>query len=94
MLVYDSEGCAGFSNVISVTEIMGNEPTIAMDGDANLCDGSVLTLLASEADNYLWSTGEETASIEVTESGSPVHRTRFSWRCMMHHLKTRSCRMM
>ena len=70
VLVYDSEGCAGFSNVISVTESLGNEPTIALDGDANLCDGSVLTLLASEADNYLWSTGEETASIEVTESGS------------------------
>ena len=70
MLVYDSEGCAGFSNLLTVTEIMGNAPTIAVDGDTNLCDGSTLTLTASNADNYTWSTGEESQSIEVTTSGA------------------------
>ena len=70
VLVYDSEGCAGFSNLLTVTEIMGNAPTIAVDGDTNLCDGSTLTLTASNADNYTWSTGEESQSIEVTTSGA------------------------
>ena len=69
VLVYDANGCAGFSNLVNVTEIVGNAPTVALDGDANLCDGSVLTLTASEATNYLWSTGEETQSIEVTSEG-------------------------
>ncbi len=69
VLVYDDAGCAGFSNLVNITEIVGNAPTVDLDGDANLCDGSVLTLTASEAANYLWSTGAETQSIEVTVAG-------------------------
>jgi len=70
VLVYDSEGCAGYSNIVTVTEIVGNSPTIELDGSTDLCDGSVLTLTASDADNYTWSTGDETQSIDVTSSGS------------------------
>ena len=70
VLVYNSEGCAGFSNLLTVTEIVGNSPTIDLDGSTDLCDGSVLTLTASDADNYTWSTGDETQSIDVTASGS------------------------
>ena len=70
VLVYDEAGCAGFSNLLTITEIVGNAPTIAYDGSTDLCDGSVLTLTASDADNYTWSTGDETQSIDVTTSGS------------------------
>jgi hypothetical protein len=70
VLVYDDAGCAGFSNLVTVTEIVGNVPTIAVDGDVNLCDGGMLTLTASNADNFIWSTGEESQSIEVTTSGA------------------------
>ena len=70
LLVYDGAGCAGFSNLLSVTEIVGNAPTIEVDGSTDLCDGSTLVLTASNADNYTWSTGEETQTIEVTTSGS------------------------
>ena len=70
VLVYDDAGCAGFSNLLTVTEIVGNVPTIAVDGDVNLCDGGMLTLTASNADNFIWSTGEESQSIEVTTSGA------------------------
>ncbi|MGB2157823.1 MAG: FG-GAP-like repeat-containing protein [Flavobacteriales bacterium] len=70
VLVYDDAGCAGFSNLLTVTEIVGNVPTIAVDGDVNLCDGGMLTLTASNADNFIWSTGDESQSIEVTTSGA------------------------
>jgi len=70
LLAYDAEGCAGYSNLVSVMLIEGNVPTIALDGDSDLCDGSTLTLMASNADNFTWSTGEQTQSIEVSEAGS------------------------
>jgi hypothetical protein len=70
VLVYDDAGCAGFSNLLTVTEIVGNVPTIDVDGDVNLCDGGMLTLTASNADNFIWSTGEDSQSIEVTSSGA------------------------
>ena len=70
VLVYDEAGCAGFSNLLTIIEVAGNAPAIAFDGSTDLCDGSVLTLTASDADNYTWSTGDETQSIDVTTSGS------------------------
>ena len=41
------------------------------DGNPNICDGEVITLNPSSltADSYLWSNGETTPSIEVSESG-------------------------
>ena len=69
VIVYDADGCAGISNLVTLVEIVGNAPTIALDGDSDLCDGGTLTLTASDADNYTWSTGENTQSIEVTTSG-------------------------
>ena len=65
-----TQDAPGSRNLLTVTEIVGNVPTIAVDGDVNLCDGGMLTLTASNADNFIWSTGEETQSIEVTTSGS------------------------
>ena len=70
VIAYDSEGCAGVSNLVTLQEIVGNAPTIALDGDSDLCEGGTLTLTASDADNYTWSTGEDTQSIEVTTSGA------------------------
>ena len=37
---------------------------------SGLCPGGTLTLTASESESYLWSTGETTRSISVTEAGS------------------------
>ena len=70
VVVYDADGCGGVSNLVTVSEIVGNTPTISLDGDNDVCDGTALTLTASDADNYTWSTGEQTQSIEVTTSGS------------------------
>ena len=44
------------SNVVVVTEILGNMPTIDASGSPDLCAGTTLLLTASPADNYAWST--------------------------------------
>jgi PKD repeat protein len=44
-------------------------PTITVTGDLTFCEGGSVTLTSSESDSYLWSSGETTRSIEVTESG-------------------------
>lgn len=69
IVVTDAEGCGGISNVVSVLEIIGDAPTIEIDGDLNICDGSDIEMVASEAASWLWSTGEETQSIVVSSSG-------------------------
>jgi hypothetical protein len=45
------------------------EAEITADGDLEFCDGGAVVLTASEAVEYLWSNGETTQSITVTESG-------------------------
>ena len=70
LLVMNSEGCAGSSNVISVVEVVGEQPTIEIEGSLNLCDGGTVVMSASEAETWIWSTGEETQTIDVTSSGT------------------------
>ena len=33
VVVYDADGCGGVSNLVTVSEIVGNTPTISLDGD-------------------------------------------------------------
>jgi hypothetical protein len=42
---------------------------ITADGDLEFCDGGAVVLTVSESAEYLWSNGETTQSITVTESG-------------------------
>ncbi|PCJ81503.1 MAG: hypothetical protein COA49_05260 [Bacteroidetes bacterium] len=70
LLITTAEGCAGSSNVVSVVEISGETPTIEIDGNLNLCLGSEISMTASEASNWLWSTGEETQTIIVNSAGT------------------------
>lgn len=61
-------------NVSTNTQLLCVEPlpsnTITTDGPVTFCEGESVTLTAPGTTNILWSTGETTASIEVTESGS------------------------
>ena len=41
-MVFNEEGCAGSSNIVSVIEIVGDAPTVVIDGDLNLCDGAAI----------------------------------------------------
>lgn len=45
-------------------------PTITAGGPTNFCSGGSVTLTSSTGTSYLWSTGETTASISPTVSGS------------------------
>ncbi len=59
----------GCSSVVTSTTITTNAiPTISISGNNVACEGDIVTLTASGASSYLWSTGETTASIQVTAS--------------------------
>lgn len=45
-------------------------PTISSDGPTTFCDGESVNLTSSNASTYAWSSGETTASINVTTSGT------------------------
>ena len=45
-------------------------PTVLASGSTTICNGTALILSVAEADQYLWSTGATTQSIEVTEGGN------------------------
>jgi len=52
--------------------VLLNKTSVALifpDGPLHFCEGGSVTLSANEGVTYLWSTGEETPSILVTESG-------------------------
>jgi hypothetical protein len=48
----------------------GQLPTISSSNSNNLCDGQTLTLTATAGTSFLWSTGETTQSITVSQPGS------------------------
>jgi|GEM_PF-818488 len=64
--VTNEYGCTDTDEV--VVTINPNPEADAGD-DQEICDGETATLTASGGGSYLWSTGETTASIEVTEAG-------------------------
>lgn len=45
-------------------------PTCNITGNSLVCNGGSTTFTASGGDSYLWSTGETTASIQVSQSGT------------------------
>ncbi len=65
----DANGCKATSNVISVNVSNAPVPTIQNSGATALCQGQTVTLTASDADSYLWSTNETTKSITVNSGG-------------------------
>ncbi len=55
---------------------------INSDTDGDICEGNVVTLTAGiDEDSYLWSTGETTKSIEVTETGIYSVVSLKEWGC-------------
>lgn len=61
--------CNGLTNTIAVEVIQPTPPTISVNGELSLCEGSSVELISSNADGYTWSNGEEAQAITVTESG-------------------------
>jgi hypothetical protein len=63
----DANGCSASSTPISVN--VSNAPIPTINATATeACSGETITLTASTSDSYLWSTGETTQAIAVTQS--------------------------
>lgn len=68
--VTNVNGCSGVSDTVDVVVNPNPTPTITPDGPLEFCAGDSVTLAASAASGYLWSTGATTQSIVVYTSGS------------------------
>ncbi len=62
----NAEGCTGTA---TVTVAVNPLPTITVSGNTMLCAGNSTTLTASGADSYSWSTGDNTASVNISAFG-------------------------
>jgi PKD repeat protein len=70
LTITNSGGCSGY--VIHNVEIypLPEAPEITIEGSPEICDGDSVTLsVPDNYDTYLWSNGEETYQINVTEAG-------------------------
>ncbi len=67
--VTTDEGCSAVANVIRVVVNPIEIPTIAVMGDSIFCAGETAVLVASDASAYIWSTGDTTQSIAVSQPG-------------------------
>jgi hypothetical protein len=67
--VADANGCASASTPISVNVSNAPAPTISASS-TQACSGDVVTVTASAADSYLWSSGETTQSIQVSATAA------------------------
>jgi hypothetical protein len=66
----DTRGCMATSAPTAVTVYPGpTVPTISASGPTRFCSGSNVTLTASSAASYRWSTGATTQAIVVTDTG-------------------------
>ena len=69
--VTDDNGCSNNSDTITVSVFPNSLPIISVSGPTTFCEGGEVTLTAPAGfDAYLWSTGESTQSITVSETGS------------------------
>ncbi len=63
--------CGGTSSATNVSDSgPGAVPTVTTSGPTSFCPGGSVTLTSSNAPLYLWSNGETTQSITVTNTGS------------------------
>jgi len=64
-------GCSGTSAVTTITVNPLPSPTITAGGSTSICPGSTVSLSAPAGfASYLWNTGDTTATISVSTSGS------------------------
>ncbi len=68
--VTDANGCSAASAATAVTVNPNPTAAITAGGPVTFCAGGSVTLTASSASSYLWSTGAATQSITVNAAGS------------------------
>ena len=67
---YDADGCAAVSPVVSVEVVTAAAPVVSALGELSFCEGGSVDLVSESVGDWTWSNGEETQSINVTESGT------------------------
>ena len=60
---------AGCTATASKTVVVNELPTISFSGENVICQGSTAKITASGAVNYVWSTGENTATVHLSTPG-------------------------
>ncbi|WP_163515724.1 Ig-like domain-containing protein [Gelidibacter japonicus] len=68
----------GQSDEASVTVTVNDIPTANAGDDQTICNGETTTLTATGGTSYLWSTGQTTASIEVSPTTDTVYSVEVS----------------
>jgi hypothetical protein len=68
--VVDQYNCVATSNAIDITVFQPETADILSSTGSSLCGGNSTLSLTNSFQNYLWSTGETTASIEVDVAGN------------------------
>lgn len=66
--VVGTTSCGSGTATIQVAEVQA--PVATITGDLAICTGASTTLTASGGPGYLWSTGEQTPAIQVSQPGS------------------------
>ncbi|WP_179338825.1 T9SS type A sorting domain-containing protein [Winogradskyella ludwigii] len=66
------------SEDVSVTVTVNALPSVDLGEDQIICEGESITLTASGGTSYLWSTGETTASIEVSPTSDTIYSVEVS----------------
>ena len=78
----------GCSAVELITLNVHPNPTATIIGETSICQGETTILTAGGGDSYVWSTGEQTAGIEVSTSGHYVVTVSNSFGCTASHMSS------
>jgi hypothetical protein len=68
--ITDIKGCTAATDVVVTVYPL---PEVMISGDNNICAGETATLTATGGNQYIWSTGQTTASITVNPAASTVY---------------------
>ncbi len=68
--ITNTNGCSKISNPLTVTVNSLPTATITPSGATTFCQGGNVTLTASNGNSYLWSNGETTNSINISNTGN------------------------
>lgn len=71
LIIFDANGCASDTSEPVTVEILASpeRPVLSESGLIDVCMGASQTLTATTGYQYLWSTGDTTQSITVSDSG-------------------------
>jgi hypothetical protein len=67
---FTNGNCGNVATASIVINALSSKPTITASGPTTFCAGGNVTLTASDANSYLWNTGETTKSITVGSAGT------------------------